>query len=414
MSVPPLATARRAWWAAGLWAVLIFVSVPAARGLQDLVAGSVGRAAYLWAAAASLSAALLLGGLALRRVLGGRAWGRLPWLLGPAAIAAVYGWHLRQAPEEALHFAEYGVLGLLLQRALRHRLPDAASFPASLLAATLFGILDELTQWLMPGRFWDLRDAFVNAVAALLALTALAGGLRPPELLRRPAAGSVRVACGLAAALVLAVVLALSNTPPVEQALARALPVLRYQVARGVVMTEYGYLHEVPGVGRLYSRLGWGALRAADEGRAAAAARVLDGYPGDDDYKVFLRDYPPFRDPFLHELRVHIFRRDRYRARASSEPPPPPAERRRMAATAWCEDQLLQACCGATLAASGYALPADAWAPLAPWIDRDTPYTSAVGSHLIVRFRLAEAWIAAVLCWAALGAAAWRWGRAVT
>jgi len=412
MPAQALAAARRAWWVAGLWAIVILASVPIARGVQDLVVASVGRGAYLWFAAASLAGALLLGGLALRRSLGARIWGRLPWLLVPSAIAAVYGWHLRQAPEEALHFAEYGVLGLLLQRALRHGLPDAGSFAAALLAGTLFGVLDEFVQWLMPGRFWDLRDVFVNALASLLALIALAGGLRPPEILRRPAAGSVRAACGLTAALALAVVLALSNTPPVEQALARALPPLRYQVERGVVMTEYGYLHEVPGVGGLYSRLGWEALRVEDEGRAAAAARVLDGYPGDDDYKVFLREYPPFRDPFLHEVRVHLFRRDRYRARATATPPPPLAERRRMATTAWREDRLLQACCGATLAASGYALSADAWAPLAPWIDRDTPYVSAVGGHLIVRFRPRSAWIAALLTWAGLAAVAWRWGRA--
>ena len=32
----------------------------------------------------------------------------------------------------------------------------------------------------------------------------------------------------------------------------------------------------------------------------------------DKDYEQFIREYSPITDPFMHELRVHIFRRDKY------------------------------------------------------------------------------------------------------
>lgn len=398
---------RRAWWAAFAWGVVIIASVPVARVLQDAVRASLGRQAYLVVVLVVLALALAAGAWATWRSIGPRAWRRLPWLGVSGAVCAGYVWHLRHAPEEALHFVEYGVLGLLLYRALRSRLPDLAVFPAALLIGTAFGMVDELIQWLVPGRFWDLRDVFVNALAIALALVALAGGMRPAELTRRPAARSVRWLCGLTAALGLAIGLALSNTPPRTLALGRLVPPVSYLVDYGAVMTEYGYLHRVEGVGGLYSRLSWEELQAQDGQRASQLARILDGYPGAADYRLFLRDYPPFGDPLAHELRVHLFRRDRFLERLAG-PGLSSSERRRLATTAWAEDALLQACCGATVAASSYALPDETWAPYEELIDRDGGYVSGVSSHLIVRFRLWQAWAVLGVLWVGLGLVATR------
>lgn len=384
-------SARRAWWAAFAWGLVILCSVPVARTLQDLVSRTVGRQAYLVVVMASLALAVLVGAWATWRALGSLLWRRLPWLLLSGGICAGYAWHLRHAPEEALHFIEYGVLGLLLFRALRHRLPDRGVFVAVLLLGTLFGVLDELIQWFVPGRFWDLRDVFVNALAITLALVALAGSLRPPELTVRPTARSVGLLCFMATFLLCALGVALSNTPPMVQAFGRAVPAFSYLVDYGSIMTEYGHLHRVDGVGRLYSRLSWEELLEQDRSRAGEVARVLDGYPGRDDYRIFLRDYPPFGDPYTHELRVHLFRRDRYLERLGGEPLPA-AERRRLATTAWAEDALLDACCSMTIAASSYALPPETWDEHEEHIDRDGSYVSGVSSHLIVRFGLRQAW----------------------
>ncbi len=398
-----LSTARRAWWAVFAWCVLILGSVPLARALQDRVRDSVGRQAYLWVVMALLALAVAGGVWATWRRFGPELWRRLPWLLGAGGVCGAYAWHLRHAPEEALHFIEYGALALLLVAALRHHLADAGLFVVALLLGTLFGVLDEFVQWLVPGRFWDLRDVFVNSLALALALVALVGGMRPPELGRRPTLPSLRWSCALAASLALLLGLALSNTPARTLALVRLVPALSYMVDHGTVMTEYGYLHRLPDGGGLYSRLSWAQLREQDQRRAGEVARILDGYPGDDDYKLFLRDYPPFGDSYTHELRVHLFRRDRFLQRLE-DPELPVAEGRRMATTAWGEERLLQACCAATVAASSYALPAERWEPLAAWIEPSKPYTSAVSSHLIVRFRQHHAWAVVLLLWLLLAA----------
>jgi hypothetical protein len=404
------ASARRDRWAAFAWGLLILVSVPLARALQDRVVERLGRQAYLVAVLLALGLALLWGAGALRRRLGSAFWRRLPWLLLSGGACAAWAWQLRRAPEEALHLLEYGVLGLLLFRALRHGMADRAVFPAALLLGTGFGVLDELVQWFVPGRFWDLRDVAVNAGAIGLGLLAYAGGVRPPELYRTPDPRSVRRLCGLAAVLSLVVGLALSNTPPRMVALFRALPALDYMVDYGAVMSEYGHLHRVPGVGSMYSRLDWEQLRAQDRRRSAEVARILDGYPGPDDYKLFLRDYPPFGDPFTHELRVRLFRRDRYLEWARDERRPE-AERRRLASVAWAEERLAQACCEATVAASGYALSASSWRSLEPLIEPDEAYISAVSRHLFVRFRPWQAWLVIVSLWVGL---AWLATRATT
>jgi len=388
-------------WAAFAWSVLILISVPMARGLQGWVKATVGRQAYLVVVLVLLALAVMGGAVAVWRACGRDAWRRLPWLLISGGVAATYAWHLRHSPEEALHFVEYGVLGLLLFRALRHRVADFAVFPAALLLGTAFGMVDECVQWLVPGRFWDLRDVFVDGLAVGLALVGLAGGLRPPELSRRPGRRTLRCLCGLAAAMALFLGLALSNTPPRTVALGRLVPPLGYLVDYGAVMTEYGFLHQVPGVGGLYSRLSWDELLEQDTGRAGEVARILDGYPSTDDYKLFLRDYPPFGDPFVHELRVHLFRRDRYLERLASEQISD-AERRRMATTAWAEDALLDACCSVTVAASSYALSSETWEPYEALIDADGAYVSAVSSHLIRRFRAWQAWGLIGMLWVAL------------
>jgi len=393
--------ARRAWWAVLVWGLVILISVPLARELQGWVKATVGRQAYLVVVLVVLILAVVVGSAAVWRARGRDAWRRLPWLIISGGVGVAYTWHLRHSPEEALHFVEYGVLGMLLFRALRHRLADFAVFPAVLLLGTTFGMVDECVQWLVPGRFWDLRDVFVDGLAIGLAMVGLAGGMHPPELSRPPRGRSLRWLCGLAAAMALFLGLALSNTPPRTVALGRIIPPLGYLVDYGAVMTEYGYLHAVQGVGGLYSRLSWDELLDQDTSRAGEVARILDGYPSTDDYKLFLRDYPPFGDPFVHELRVHLFRRDRYLERLATEQLSD-AEQRRMATTAWAEDMLLDACCSVTVAASSYVLPSETWEPYEALILRDDAYVSAVSSHLIRRFRAWQAWGVIGVLWVVL------------
>ena len=114
-------------------------------------------------------------------------WRRRPGrreLLVLAIFALPFAWFLwaLERPEERLHLLEYGLLGGLIYLALLERTgcggdssrPVALWVPvAAVLLTALLGWLDEGIQYLLPNRFYDLRDVGLNAVAALLAVGAM-------------------------------------------------------------------------------------------------------------------------------------------------------------------------------------------------------------------------------------------------
>lgn len=136
---------------------------------------------------------LLFGGLA--------AWGlrglrrRRPGRLESAVLVGIgvaYGllFFALRTPEEAMHFVQYGLVAVLVYEALAERKkarPAEAEvagkagwlvrWPAlgALALTGAAGWLDEGIQHLLPSRYYDLRDVFFNAAAALLAVAAVAG-----------------------------------------------------------------------------------------------------------------------------------------------------------------------------------------------------------------------------------------------
>jgi hypothetical protein len=65
---------------------------------------------------------------------------------------------------EAFHFAEYGLLAILLYRVWTD-LDDWAIVALPLVAGALVGTLDEWVQWLIPIRAGEMRDVAINVVA---------------------------------------------------------------------------------------------------------------------------------------------------------------------------------------------------------------------------------------------------------
>ena len=179
------------WLLVGLWALAIFATVPIGRAVQELVSERLGRPTFgvLTLAALALVAAVTIHHLARRR---------LPpasylWLALVAAIVTGYTIHLWAEAEEALHFIQYGGLGVLAYRALCHRLRDAAIYPTAWMIGAIGGMLDEILQWLAPERFWSLRDIWLNFLATALALLAIHRGLRPTIIAGPPRPTSLRV-----------------------------------------------------------------------------------------------------------------------------------------------------------------------------------------------------------------------------
>jgi hypothetical protein len=374
--------AGRWWLATALWSLLVFATIPFARTLQWTVQDRLGREAFGWIVL-GLMLAGVVGALAhlLRR--GQLSAARLSWIGGVGAVFVAATLSLREAPEEALHFVEYGVLGVFAWLALRPSVPDAGAFVGAALIGAIVGTLDEAIQWATPMRFWGLRDVGLNFFAATLVQLALAGGFAPDLALRPPSPSSVRRVCGLAALALVVLTASLLNTPPRTAWLADHVPGL--EGVRDSVMAEYGYLHVDPELGRFRSRLELTALRHADETRADEAARILDAYPSSADYPRFLTDHPPAADAFVHEARVHVFRRDRYHG-VSLQAGAGTPERSSAAAVAWGEQRILELYFGSTLHASQLRLAPEARA----WLEAETEpgrdYESAVSGEVITRF----------------------------
>ena len=69
---------------------------------------------------------------------------------------------------ERIHFIEYGVLGLLISRAVNIR--TFKEIIATCCLITLIGVVDEIIQWYLPNRVGDIRDVTMNSFGGLSGL----------------------------------------------------------------------------------------------------------------------------------------------------------------------------------------------------------------------------------------------------
>lgn len=399
------------WAVFAAWALVIFATVPFARVLEAWVVETVGAQAFLVAVLAIVAVAAAFAWRAFAQ-LGLRA--RLALGLG-VAIYAGTAWRLRGNPVEAVHIVEYGALGVLALRALAHGGRDARLAPAAALVAGSVGALDELIQWLAPGRVGDLRDIGVNALAAAGGPALLALGVRPAWTRARASARSRRrfIAIGTLAWVLLGA--ACLNTSARVAWLARNVPGLGALAEQETGIVDYGVLLELGSTGVYPSRLNARDWEAADRARAATAGAALaanvhataaarKGAPSP--YDAFLREHSAVRDPFLHELRVHLFRRDRYVETAEAHLDDPAWHARDMT-VAVRENEFLERFAPETLRAGDLAWSA------AQRTERDAvssgvPYRSRVAEAVITGLRERDVTLGWALGLAALAIAALR------
>ena len=71
---------------------------------------------------------------------------------------------------ELLHLLEYGLVGWLLVRVLRYDLDPIPAYLAALLLTAIVGLVDEIIQWKLPNRYFDLKDVQLNVIAGMLGL----------------------------------------------------------------------------------------------------------------------------------------------------------------------------------------------------------------------------------------------------
>ena len=177
---------RRLW---GLTAVLlaaIYASLPFVRTVSDALRDRGQLATTIL---------LILGGCALLVVLAvirrRPGWRQLSVLVAMGLVYAAFLPRLEQ-PEERMHLLEYGLVGALSFAALSERYRAGGNVGSSRRARVKAGVLailftgcmgwiDEGIQYLLPRRFYDLRDVFFNFLAGALAV----GGMLALEAARR-------------------------------------------------------------------------------------------------------------------------------------------------------------------------------------------------------------------------------------
>ena len=91
---------------------------------------------------------------------------------------------IKAMPEERLHFLTYGLLGWLICWTIEAH-PSAQpgkqyDWLLPCLLAWLAGTVDELIQWWLPVRVFDIRDIIFNGVAGMLGIALFATGSKRP------------------------------------------------------------------------------------------------------------------------------------------------------------------------------------------------------------------------------------------
>ncbi len=398
----PTPKARQAlnWTAVVLWTLFIYATIPIARQIQTWVTEHWTRDAFMWAVFAAIAVACVLSLIALRRSASAVAPRQWVILLALAALFCGGAWHLRGNAEEAMHFVQYGVLSWLLYRAYADRYGDRGAFACAALLGAMLGVFDEVIQWAVPRRYFDYRDIAINAGSVWLIQLGLAAGLAPRIASIPAGMRSARMAWRLARLTALLMLGIVSNTPDVWK------PLYSYRPGLFVfdeAMTEYGHLIVDPEIGRFRSRLAPERLRATDRARAEEAGEILRRMGSDKEYAAFLKRYSAITDPFLHELRVRLFRRDRYwnDARANRGDP---AKHEEFITVAFGEQRILESYFGHTLRAARRDWPKELRAR-AEAAARPGPYDSPVSRELVTRWTRREAQTAAAGAWLVLAAA---------
>jgi len=378
----PRSDEATSWTLAGLWLLMIYVTIPLARTIQEFIRDHGGKTVFMWITfvAFGLATAWVVRAVWRKELV--LTTQRSIILLIILGIFSWMTWSLRANPEEALHFVQYGVLSLLLHRALCHRIGDVSIYLAGFMLGSCFGIIDELIQWVVPKRFFDFRDIGINALAVMLVQLAVGVGIRP-AIIHNRMVGSTGFRIGFAVMFLnlLMLLFCISNTPAFRDLYANHFP----GVAGINDMTvEYGYFYEDAETGGFKSRLKPEELARQDRERYAEVIPTLNEFKNDRQYMYFMSKAKAFKDPLMVEARVHIFRRDRY-AKLSRETRHDEKLKRSHAAVAFQENLILEKYFSNTLKHSRYVWPDEVRTSFGE-LSRDVPrQTSPVSSALVTK-----------------------------
>lgn len=387
-----------AWLGVALCTLAIFFIVPLARTIQRFVSERWGRELFGYTVMACAGVAFISALYFLIFKLKIRSIASYAWLTAVVCAYVYFTLKLWQSPEEAVHFLEYGLLGYFLFNALRFRIKDKTIYTAAFLLGCLVGIFDEILQWAVPERFWDFRDVGLNALSSGLFQVALWMGIKPRIISERIRPRSIRTVSILVAVNILLLGLCFSNTPKRVQSYTRTFPFLSF-LQKEEAMNQFNLKHRDPDIGIFYSRLTLEALEIIDKDNAQGYGQILRDWQ-DKDYSRFLRTYTGIWQPFLHEFRVHTYRRDKRYERAGQTEDQDTKGKNFF--IAYKENLILEKYFGRTLKESPYFWGDETRTRAEALIDKNTPYRSPVSATFFTPKNERQLWIVILILLALL------------
>lgn len=364
----------------------IYAAIPLARRIQKLVTETVGREAFGYAVIVVFAVGLVLGLRRLLRTGTAYLWLRGLFLLLVAGAFTAMTVGLWDSPEEAVHFVQYGVLGVLMYRLVRYvYIHDRGDIPVAMCLCMLVGFGDEIIQWTVADRFFDYRDIFINCTGSCLVILAHGVCFRSPNAGKGFSRNSFRSLVRILMVILVVFGATLFNTPQRVERYAAKVSWLGFLSRNPSDMNDFGWwiqLKDHPI--RFKSRFKPEELLEIDRTKGEQKALILDKFKGRKAYYNFLSLYTPGVDPFVHEARVHLFRRDSFRDRlADREVRSDPKSRGEACYVALSEHRILQAFFSNTVASAAYyQIRADDLEYLQKHAAKQ-PYASPVSRNLV-------------------------------
>ena len=367
------------WFWVFLCILAIFLVVPLARSIQSFISDHWGRSLFGFAVLTVVGTAFVILFFLLFFRLKIRRFSNYFWLLSVTVLYVYFTIHLWEAPEEAIHFLEYGLLGFFLFRALKFNIRDKSMFLIAFLIGSLVGIFDEILQWIVPLRFWDIRDVGLNALSCGLFQIGLWKGIQPRGISFKIKPKSWKILSVMLGANIVLLGLCLSNTPQRVSSYTEGFPSLSF-LKNEEPMNRFKHKYRDPTIGIFYSLLSPADLTKEDTLLSLQNVQALKEWK-EKTFGEFRRFVHPLKFPFIYELRFHVEIRDRNFNQALLKKEEDSKKTCYLAA--YKENLILEKYFGNTVHKAHYNWKKEQLLLAEASIDKDTPYKSPVSFGIV-------------------------------
>lgn len=314
------------------------------------------------------------------------------WLSLVTSLYIYFTLKLWEVPVEAVHFLEYGLLGFFLFRALRFHMNDRCIYFIAFLSGSLVGTFDEILQWIVPLRLWDIRDVGLNALSSGLFQIGLWKGIQPRRIFPKIRAKSLKTLSLLLSINFVLLGLCLSNTPQRVSAYTKIFPALSF-LQKEEVMNKFRKKHVDSEIGDFYSLLTLAELKIEDRENFSHNAQIIKEWKNRD-YEEFLHNFHPLMFTFLYELRTHLDIRDKnFKGAQKTEDKD---IKKKFFFRAYKENLILEKYFGQTLQNASIKWGKDQSKQVESYIDKSSWYSSPSSFGLFLSFSEKTMWTAII------------------